>query len=84
MLVLRTGTPVIASLAGSLREYLEGRVIAVDPCSAVSIADGIDGLEDGENVAGLVERGLVYCRTFHWRDTAVATLECLERAGRGK
>lgn len=77
------GTPVIASLAGSLREYLEGRVIAVDPCSAGSIADGIDGLEDGARVAGLVAGGLEYCRRFHWRDTAVATLECLERAGRG-
>ncbi|MCA9916127.1 MAG: glycosyltransferase family 4 protein, partial [Anaerolineae bacterium] len=72
------GTPVISSMRASLGEFLNGKVIPIQPDSADSIADGIEALEDQDRVRQLVADGLIHCRGFQWNETAARTLALLK------
>jgi glycosyltransferase involved in cell wall biosynthesis len=70
---MATGTPVVASTAGSLPEVTAGAALLVDPYDTHAIAGALEqAITDG---SGLRERGRRHAAAFSWTATAAATLE---------
>jgi alpha-1,3-rhamnosyl/mannosyltransferase len=79
---MRSGVPVVSSLAGSLREIVEPAGLGVeDPMDDAAFAAGIERLlTDGQLAADLRTRGLDWARGFTWERCARGTLEAYRLA----
>jgi glycosyltransferase involved in cell wall biosynthesis len=70
---MASGTPVVATTAGSVPEVAGDAAILVEPGDAAVLADGIErALADRERLRAA---GFERARTFSWRQTAERTLE---------
>ena len=73
------GTPVVASLEGSLREILEDSVLGVDPRDHEEIADALETVLSSEEMRDeYIKRGKKNAERFDWRKTARETKQVLE------
>lgn len=78
---MATGTPVIASSAGSIPEVLGAAGILLDPDDAGAWAEAIAGVvADGERRESMRVRGLARAATFTWERTAQITLAVYRQA----
>src|SRR3989344_5747234 len=74
------GTPVITSRNSSLPEVVSSSSITVDPYDIDELALCIIKLLDDKNLSNLMaKRGVEQSLKFKWRDTAVRTLETLNK-----
>jgi glycosyltransferase involved in cell wall biosynthesis len=70
------GTPVLCPAEGAMGEVAAGASLSFDPRDPASIAAAMERLATDPAVApGLVEKGLGRAADFHWRTTAMRTLE---------
>ena len=74
------GTPVMASAIPVMKEVLREAASYFDPLAGgADLAEQIRMLlEDSGKLRELSEKGLIHCRKYSWRDTAVKTLKAYE------
>ncbi len=74
------GTPVIASIAGSLPEICGDAAILVDPLDTQALAQAIRSVLTDEAVRlSLIEKGTQRCTHFSWKKTAEATYAAYQK-----
>jgi glycosyltransferase involved in cell wall biosynthesis len=75
------GCPVISTFVTSMRETIGDAALIVPPRDVGATADAIRTLaKDSALRAQLVRAGIARAQGFGWRNTALGTVECYERA----
>ena len=73
---MAAGCPVVVANAGSLPEVCRDAALYVTPSDPRSIAEGLSTvLDDDQERARLIERGLERVKDFSWENSAAAFLE---------
>jgi len=77
---MAAGVAVITSNVSSLPEIAGDAAVLVDPRSRAELRDGLKLLLDSPSLrAGLVVRGTVRAKAFHWETCAARSLEFFEK-----